>query len=169
MLQKCQYCNQEMSYLRIKRHEETCCKNPKNFFSERKIEVTPKNLDLLKSQNPSIQAKQKIYYTCTQCGVVEHLKRFKSFTDFVCNKCTRKNTCIEKYGTNTPMQNDIIKNKVKDIIKNRSQDEKEKSLHKRRQTCLEKYGVTEACQDKEIRARQVQTLINICIARMVYS
>lgn len=64
----------------------------------------------------------------------------KSITKDVIDK--RKNTCVEKYGTNTPCENDIIKEKLLLSIHNKTDVEKQKIIKKREQTLIEKYGVS---------------------------
>ena len=74
---------------------------------------------------------------CTKCSVEypatdEYFNKNKNNKDglgFWCKKCAneikqekRKQTCLEKYGVESPMQSEEIKEKIK-------------------QTCLEKYGV----------------------------
>jgi hypothetical protein len=53
-------------------------------------------------------------------------------------KKKRKDTCLEKYGFNNPLQSDNIKQKSKD-------------------TCLEKYGVEFALQSEEIKDKSIKT------------
>lgn len=64
----------------------------------------------------------------------------ESCTESVIEK--RKITNINKYGHVAPCQNTDIKQKLKDKLNNRTQEEKDKTNSKREETLIKEYGVT---------------------------
>jgi hypothetical protein len=77
---------------------------------------------------------------------------------YYCNKCNsikRKETCIEKYGVDNPMQVDDIKNKLKDSLLDKygvnhySKTDEYKEKYK--ETCIEKYGVDNASKYQDVK------------------
>ena len=118
---------------------------------------------------------------CTECNNDFNAENNKIF--LCCNICKnsyykkvkekRKNTCLDKYNCENPMQNvevkekyiktcldkydvsnvsknlDVIK-KLKNIHKNRSSVAVEKIVNKRKLTCLYKYGTINPTQNEEV-------------------
>ena len=87
-----------------------------------------------------------------------------------------KKTCLEKYGVDSPMKVESIKNKVSDAIKSKSREEKQNIVIKRRktkeeryqdptyhniekakETNLKKYGVDSPLASSEIRKKSIET------------
>lgn len=90
--------------------------------------------------------------------------RYHTYGMDTCPKCKHiktKKTCIDKYGVDSPMKVDEIKEKQKHTIiekygvDNISKLDFVKDYKKK--TTLEHYGVENPAQNKEIRDRQIQT------------
>lgn len=108
----------------------------------------------------------------------------------------RKQTCLNKYGVENPMQNEQIKNRLKDSIfkkfgvesvavldsvkKKRKQTclqkygvecnlQEEDTKEKIKQTCLKKYGVEHPSQNKEISLRAAKTANQITVLKHWFS
>ena len=61
-----------------------------------------------------------------------------------------KQTCLEKYGETSFSKSDNFKKIIQQVYKNKTDDEKEKILEKRRKTTLEKYHVEYLTQSLDI-------------------
>ena len=76
---------------------------------------------------------------------------------------TAKNTCLERYGVENPLQNKKIKEKQKNTclerygVENPMQNEEIKE--KLKNTCLEKYGVEYSSQNEEIKEKRKNTCL----------
>jgi hypothetical protein len=91
----------------------------------------------------------KINFICN-CGI-EYIKTFRQLYKSVggfCKKCTentrqekKKQTCLEKYGVENPLQYQKAKDKCK-------------------QTCFNNYGVENPSQSQEVRDKFKQTCLN---------
>lgn len=66
----------------------------------------------------------------------------------------RKETCLKKYGTEFPVQNKMIKEKMFKSIKNKDINI---SNHKRLETCLKKYGQKYISQTKKVKEKIKKT------------
>lgn len=121
---------------------------------------------------------------CDYCQE-EFLMAMYSYTaDFQCGKIACKNcrwkkakeTNIQKYGVENPMQVDSIHDKMKQTMKNKygvehpSQSkelhqkavdkfDKVKASEKRKRTCLEKYGVTCSSKNQDVILKAKQTCL----------
>lgn len=99
------------------------------------------------------------YYTCSEeCAMIKYSTSQKNISrkerDLINKK--RIKTCLDKYGVEYPILNDIIKEKTrKSLIRARI-----KSEPKRIKTCLERYGVENPMQDKEIKLKQKNTMLD---------
>jgi len=93
-----------------------------------------------------------------------YMKNYLKYNLYTCYGCSRikyEKTSIIKFGVNNPMQNDEIKNRLKDTILNKygrefylqTDDKKEKGT----QTCLTKYGVENPMQDTKIKNKAKNT------------
>jgi hypothetical protein len=89
-----------------------------------------------------------------------------------CDECIMKNrkikikkTCLEKYGTDYPLQNDEIQKKMKETNKTRYGVEyvfqNEKVREKQKNTCLERYGVDHVMKIEETKEK----IKNTCLER----
>ena len=63
---------------------------------------------------------------------------------------TFKKTCLQRYGCQNPNQNQIIKQKTKITLKNKSKQQLAQIIAKRKKTCLQKYGCEFSSQNKQI-------------------
>jgi hypothetical protein len=122
-----------------------------------------------------LPSNSNIFINC-KCDICFHEKRikyqayFKNFKNQNIYCCSRKcanfkfeKNSLEKYGTKTPLQNDIIKNKIiqtnleKYGYKNPMQNEKIKK--KSIQTSIEKYGCKNPMQNENIKEKNKKKLI----------
>lgn len=75
----------------------------------------------------------------------------------------RKQTCLNRYGVENPMQNVQIKNKLKDSTFKKYGVENvaglEQTISKRKQTNLEKYGFEYSQQNKEVQEKVRKTCL----------
>lgn len=71
-----------------------------------------------------------------------------------------KKTNLEKYGFQNCIQNKDIKNKQKETIKNKTEED---FKNKRKDTCLEKYRVENAMQDKDVYNKNMKSQYEITI------
>jgi hypothetical protein len=78
--------------------------------------------------------KKKIKSSLTEKYGVDNPQKSKEI------KSRTKQTCIERYGFDNPAKSEIVRSKEIATIKNKTQEEKEKILEKRKQTNTEKYG-----------------------------
>lgn len=74
------------------------------------------------------------------------------------NRDKYKNTCEKRYGVNNVFGSDIIKNKINEINKNKSIDDKNESIRKQKETCLIKYGTENYIESKDFKEKSKQTL-----------
>ena len=114
----------------------------------------PNAFHLSKMHNLSIQEYYDKFYkkenegVCLNCGKNTHFKRFiDGYYKFCSYKCAgnyketidkRKNTNIERYGVEAPLQNKDIFNKAKETI-------------------IKKYNVENISQNKEIKEKKIKT------------
>lgn len=85
---------------------------------------------------------------------------------YVCRECSYEKTaqtCLEKYGFKTSLQNKLVKEKIKQTNLERYGVEyygQTKECHDRiRQTCLDKYGVEHFAQSQEIKDKKAKTIM----------
>ena len=75
-----------------------------------------------------------------------------------------RQTCIETYGTNTPLQNSEIKEKIRQTCIEKYGvkyiGQAESKIRKVKQTCLEKYGVDSFMKTNEFKEKSVNTCLN---------
>ena len=83
-----------------------------------------------------------------------------------CRECGQekyKKTCLEKYGSENPMQNKDIREKVKKTCLEKYGSEspmQNKDIReKHKQTCLEKFGTEYPGQSEEIKEKKKQTYL----------
>jgi len=131
-----------------------------------------------------------IIKTCTECSVNFNAKNNKIF--LCCDTCKnsyykkvkgkRKNTCLDKYDCENPMQNENIKEKrkntclsmynVSNVSKNLDVIKKLKKIHsdrtpehvkeivnKRKNTCLDKYDCEHPMQNEDVKEKYIKTCI----------
>lgn len=106
---------------------------------------------------------------CKKCSKPLRHKINKNEYPLYCSvKCSKndaivrektKNTCIERYGVEHPMQAAPIRNKVAQTIKNFSDDKKSDIRRRIENTCLSRYGVDNASKHEDTKAKQKQTNI----------
>lgn len=89
--------------------------------------------------------KHNILYkvTCCVCGddiKYKQSSKYSKTCSLTCKNILQKNTCIEKYGTSTPLLNDNIINKIKQIKKDRYGDENYNNPTKCKSTKIKNHG-----------------------------
>lgn len=141
-------------------------------------------------ENLSEMSSKRVTCVCDICGkeasrVLKHyyIAIKKHNGNYICKECFNhnkeiienriqsvKNTCIEKYGVDNPLKNDMVKNKIKQTLINKYGVEYsgqiEEAKEKRKKTCLEKYGVenpvvlsdNDKCHSKESRNKAMNTM-----------
>lgn len=72
----------------------------------------------------------------------------------------RRKTLIEKYGVESPLQNKEFIDKQKETYKNRTTEDKAKTLEKRKKSCIEKFGVDNPLKSNEIKEKFIATNLN---------
>ena len=105
---------------------------------------------------------------CPTCdGPVKFLGFSKGFAEHCSNKCThndpkviekKKQTCINKYGTEFASQAPENIKKVQNTILNAWNRKRDQILEKRYQTNLERYGTKEVFQSEEIKEKARDTI-----------
>ena len=142
----------------------------------------------MKNKIATVNCKHSFYkFECEDCGKESIRPAHRNIEQniFLCSRCKRiktslerygvksttalketqdkiKQTCLEKYGTESPSQN-------KDVIQKMLQTQKEKyggdprmtaeSRAKAKQTFIEKYGVDNPLKNEDIRLKAKQTII----------
>ena len=107
--------------------------------------------------NSDPEKKLRIKQTCLEKYGVEHPLQ----SSLIKNKS--KQTCLEKYGVENPMFSKSVKNKLNQTylkkygVENPSQSELIKN--KKKQTCLERYGVENPHQLKDVKDKAKQTCL----------
>jgi len=150
---------------------------------EIKIKITSRNKSFYKKYNTEINkiisvnindlnknSKNKITAICDICNaeniisIQNYWKNYNKYKIYTCKKCSHiknKQTNLEKYGVEHPMQNKEIQKKVKQTnlekydVENIFQNEKIKE--KSRNTSLEKYGAEYHLQNKKQLEKQEKT------------
>ena len=98
-------------------------------------------------------------------------KFYVGFSDFSCQgtrcsdkTCIRervKKTCQERYGANSPLQNEQIRDRIKEILRERYGVDHHMQINevkeKMKETCRERYGYDSPLQDPEIKAKVMAT------------
>ena len=134
---------------------------------------------LINRYNDSNSLKETLYRIYN--GIEEHPKCptcgkplvFKGiFFKFCSNICVQssdeikqkiKQTCLEKYGVDSPLKSDKIRNKSKQTCLEKygvdNPAKLEENKEKVKQTCLKKYGTISTTQCKEIRDKIKQTCL----------
>ena len=117
----------------------------------------------VKSEKDLIGLKklQKIRYVCVGCGtVVERLWTFnrrKQITRFKCRQCNTKQTNLERYNIENPMQTEQFKQKLFETnlekYGNICSLNGERQIQLKKETWKSKYGVENPYQIKEIREK----------------
>jgi len=124
------------------------------------IRINPSNINHYKSKYDNIKindlisvnitdltkgSKYKVEMKCDNCGSIHNIAfniLYKTdFNNFICKKCKREKTNIEKYGVKNVFQSNAIKEKSKNTIK-------------------EKYGVDNISQSKDIKNKKIKTFLN---------
>ena len=148
------------------------------------------NIDI-NIQDISKKSHNKITAICDCCGFIHTLslqkywKNYDKYELYTCKKCSNiknKMTNLEKYGTEHPLQNSTIleklqktniekygsknvfqnekiKNKIKITNKEKSVYDKKNILNKRENTNIEKYGFKTPCENDTIKQKTKTTKI----------
>ena len=111
---------------------------------------------------------------CATCGKeLDHKQPCRPLTGYLnkhcSNSCAQKDPLyqqqqqkksLEKYGTLSPTQSAIVKQKQKETLSSRSKEAIEKSNELRRQTCEQRYGKANVSQVKEIKDKSVAKFVS---------
>jgi len=102
-------------------------------------------------KEPFTQDKQPSYhiYCSNKCKNINEEKKQKSI-----------NTCLEKYGTPVSSQSEIVKEKERNTINSRTEEEKNKITSRARKTYIKKYGVNWISKSKEFKDKFKETWDN---------
>ena len=119
----------------------------------------------------SVNTETTIEGVCIKC-TDSFKKKFRLIlkNGALCDKCMeekrqigRKKTSIERYGVDSALKSEVVKDKIKKTclekygVENPRQSTEIKDKYKK--TCLEKYGVENPQQTKEIREKTCATMI----------
>ena len=115
----------------------------------------------------NVRIHQWMHFTCKNCGK-DTLLKFATFRDIdhykrmLCKNCGIKQTCLEKYGSERPLQSPEIKEKMKQTCLKKYgvgwTSKMPEFQEKRKQTWFEKYGVESPLQSPEFQEKRKQTL-----------
>ena len=137
-----------------------------DFYKKLGYDIEYKKPCLIKIKDLMFGSNVKITSICDSCFIENTKTAFKDYytytkgftQDFYCNKCNKvrsKQTCLDKYGVENPMQNKEVKDKLKKSLLNKhgvehySKTDEFKLKYKT--TCLNKYGVENVFQNLEIQ------------------
>jgi hypothetical protein len=108
---------------------------------------------------------QPIKYCSTKCAMNDtelqnrKLETIKKDPEFWKKRAEKsKATCLERYGTKTPAESEIIKEKMKETFSKDPEFWKKRN-EKSKATCLERYGVENASSTKLVREKVKETNI----------
>lgn len=125
----------------------------KRILSSQNIKYTKDlNLEELKK---TYNREQFIEAVCEDCGNI-FTRRLRFFSTPLCANCSKKHTALEHYGVANISQAKEIKEKKKKTFDNKSAEEKQAIIEKKRQTSLRKYGVTSYFKTPEFRKRMTE-------------
>ena len=100
-------------------------------------------------------------YQISEKTIKKYLKEYqltKSYKKFLIKKeIKRKNTCLEKYGVENVIQNNLIREKAINSI--RKAYSSTIPIEKRRETCMKKYNVEHPFKLEEFKNKRYQTMI----------
>jgi len=143
-----------------------CNESLKQFCLENGVELCRDYSDDLVRRETIIEGK------CTSegCDIVfkKVFRELKQNMSYFCTSCTynsalvkRKKTCLEEYGVEHALQNDIFKNKAKETslkkwgVEYASQNQEIKN--KKKITCLKNYGVDHQSKSEIIKNKKIDT------------
>lgn len=118
-----------------------------------------------------VKDENKIQLVCTICKKqvtrskkeYDKLLRRNSNYTFICKTCKTKQTNLERYGVESVLQAEIVKNKIATTCLERYGTEhpaqNEKIKEKAKETCLERYGVSAPMQSKVIQEKSKETCL----------
>ena len=105
---------------------------------------------------------------CEYCGAntdfVSIGRGFKKHCSKICEINARKETCMERYGGNSPASNNIIKDKMQKTCMERYGGNSPASNNiikdKMQKTCMERYGFANPFQVEEFKKKGAETRLN---------
>ena len=138
--------------------------------------VSVKSIQDVEALSKTHKRSQKIIFNCTICGELTISSMYKHHgglrEDLICYKCKRKNTMLEKFGSESITTTDYFKDKSKKTkiekygnpLYNNPSKQKEtmteryggcgfasvELLNKQQATMQEKYGIVNAMESKDI-------------------
>lgn len=156
---------------------------------EKKVVLTPIQEGLLLHQETkerfgyavkslSVGSHKKVLHKCVVCGQEKETRYCKfikesGLSHMWCRDIKRKQTNLEKYGVETPLQSPEIREKMKQTCLERcGVDNPRKSsdiIKKIRNTNLEKYGVEHPAQSEVIKSKMRETCLERYGADNVFS
>lgn len=148
-----------------------------------------RNGNLIPIENLPEMSSERVICVCDICGkeISRILKHYyiaikKHNGTYICKDCfnhdkkilenrkkNMKETCLEKYGVDNPLKDEMVKNKIKNTLMNKYNVEYsgqiKQAQEKRKQTCFEKYGVENPivlgdntkCHSKESKEKAMNT------------
>lgn len=140
------------------------CKNKKN------KKIIKDYFSLFKNSNEAwyclLNRDSPSNHKCVICGKDAMFASYNKYLDICSKECRdlkRKNTCLEKYGTESAVQNKDIQNKIKNTCLEKygtNHPLQNKDIqNKIKNTCLKKYGVEFPTQSQEIKDKVKQTCL----------
>ena len=129
----------------------------------------------------SLKMSERLYWyfhnltDCPKCHIcgkpttyINFKKGYHKYCSVSCNRKDpesnerRKNTCLQKYGTENPNQSRIVKDKIEKTMMDRygvkHALQRKEFLEKSQDTCEKHYGVKFPSQNKDIIEKQIQIL-----------
>lgn len=142
-----------------------------DYYKNLGYEIEYKKPCLIKINDLMYGSTISITSICDICGKEgkSQYREYFTYTNgltnlYYCNKCNKikaKETCLKKYGVDSPMKSDVVKNRIKDSLYNKygvehfSKTDEYKNKYKN--TCLNKYGCENTFQFKEFKDNIKQT------------
>ena len=134
----CPYCGKPIKLLSFKYGFGKTCN------SKECIKKYKKDNSSFKKYETQLKVQQKIkekYGVSNAYQIKEIAKKAKknAHSSYANNK--RINTCLEKYGVDNVSKSDVIKNKISNVLLNKTKEEKEKIYLKHKETFNKNFGV----------------------------
>lgn len=140
------------------------------------VQITSENFNLIKS---TYQREQKVQFICSVCNKISIRPLRWLSQDFICTKCSKNNTmlerygvkskaslketqdkmkqtCLERYGVDHPSKTSVVKEKLKESWKSKDRTE---YWEERKRKHLEKYGVEYSFQRADVKDKIKNTNI----------
>lgn len=161
---KCKFCGKEYKYTH---HDDGtykyyCCLECKEKAEKTKEYVCKNCGKKYIVQNPGSWNKDNKLITVKGKNLSNSVVSSKNFCCYECGKEYRskkvKETNLKRYGNEVASKSQVIKNKMKVTLNNRTQEQIKEINKKRKNTCLEKYGCEFVNQNEEIKQKLKSSL-----------